>query len=199
MSQILEDNNRQAMPRCLDYPTACSLGLLRILGKQEKEHNTEVLSSRTRQEWQNSPSLATAVELVAEALIVKNFDSNEAIKAAHHILREAPTSSRLIRELANHFLEQPFSGEVELSLLTQTNVVRERIASLKKSVRLHPVNPIAWSDLSLSYATLGQVKKSRLAMEVALSLGRSNRFILRSAACCFPECSEETPPALIIK
>ena len=157
MSGTFDDTNRQAIPRCLDYSTACALGLLRIIKKQEKAQETEVLSSRTRQEWKNSPSLAIAVDLVAEALIVKKFESDEAIKAAHYILSKAPTSSLLIRELANHFLEQPSSGEIEISPITQIDIGRERVAPLRKSVRAYPINPIAWSDLALSYATLGQV------------------------------------------
>ena len=190
MSGTFDDTNRQAIPRCLDYSTACALGLLRIIKKQEQAQEKEVLSSRTRQEWQNSPSLATAVDLVAEALIVKKFESDEAIKAAQHILREAPASSRLIRDLANHFLEKPSSGKIELSSETQIDFRRERIASLKKSVRLYSVNPLAWSDMALSYATLGQAEKARLAMEVALSLGKNNRLILRSAARCFMHMEE---------
>lgn len=190
MSGTFDDRNRQAIPRCLDYSTACALGLLRTIKKQGKAQETEVLSSRTREEWQNNPSLATAVDLVGEALIVKKFESDEAIKAANHILREAPRSSRLIRELANHFLKQPSLGKIEISPITQIDFGRERVAPLRKSVRAHPINPIAWSDLALSYATLGQVEKARLAMKVALSLGRSNRFILRSAARCFMHMGE---------
>lgn len=190
MSGTFDDTNRQAIPRCLDYSTACALGLLRIIKKQEQAQEKEVLSSRTRQEWQNSPSLATAVDLVAEALIVKKFESDEAIKAAHHLLRKAPASSRLVRELANHFLEQPSLDKIKISPITQIEFGRKCVAPLRKSVRAHHINPIAWSDLALSHATLGQVKKARLAMEVALSLGRSNRFILRSAARCFMHMGE---------
>jgi len=192
MSATYDDRNRQAIPRCLDYPRACALGLIRIIKKQEKAQETKVLSSITRQEWQNNTSLATAVDLVAEALIIKDFESDEAIKAAHHILKKAPASSGLIRELANHFLEPPSLGEIEIGPRTQIEVGRECVAPLRKSVRAHPINPIAWSDLALSYATLGQEqdKKARLAMKVALSLGGSNRFILRSAARCFMHLEE---------
>jgi tetratricopeptide (TPR) repeat protein len=190
MSGIYDDKNRQAIPRCVDYSTACSLGLLRIIRKQEKAHKTEILSPRTKQEWQNSPSLATAVDLVAEAMIVKNFESEEAIRAACYVLKGAPTSSRLIRELANHFLEQPSSGKINLTPIMQTDTGYEHIARLKKSVRLYPINPIAWSDMALSYATLGQAEKARKAMEVAFNLGRNNRFILRSAARCFMHLEE---------
>jgi len=190
MSGTFDDTNRQVIPRCLDYPTACSLSLLRNIREQEGAHKTEGQSSRVREEWQSSPSLATAVDLLAEALIIKNFESDEAIKAAHYVLNKAPASYRLIRELANHFLEQPSLGKIEISPITQIDFGREYVAPLRKSVRAHPINPIAWSDLALSYATLGQVEKARLAMEVALSLGRSNRFILRSAARCFMHMGE---------
>ena len=107
MSVTYDDRNRQAIPRCLDYPRACALGLIRILKKQEKAQETKVLSSITTQEWQYSPTLATAIDLVAEALIIKDFESGEAIKAANYILSKAPSSSLLIRELANHFLVEP--------------------------------------------------------------------------------------------
>ena len=190
MSGTFDDKDRQAIPRCLDYSTACALDLLRIIRKQEKAHKTEVQSSRARQEWQNNPSLNTAVDLVAEALIVKEFESEDAIKAAHHILRKAPTSSRLIRELANHFLEEPSLGKIEIGPITERDIGHECVAPLRKSVRAYPINPIAWSDLALAHATLGQVDKARLAMEVALSLGRSNRFILRSASRCFVHIGE---------
>jgi tetratricopeptide (TPR) repeat protein len=190
MTGTFDDTNRQVIPRCLNYATACSLGLLRIIRKQEQSGKSEVQSSHASLEWQNNPNLAAAVDLVGEALILKDFSSDEAMKAAHYILSEAPASSLLIIELANHFLEQPSSDKITISPTMQIEAVSERIARLKKSVRWHPMNPIAWSDMSLEYATLGQIEKARLAMEVALNLGRGNRFILRSAARCFVHVGE---------
>ena len=185
MSGIFDDTNRQPIPRCVEYLTACALGILRSIRAQEKDSRTAVESFSAREEWQNNPTLDTAVDLVAEAIILKNFDSEEATKAAQYILKKARKSLPLIRELANHFLEQPSSGTIDLSPTMQIEVVREHIARLKKTVRLYPLNPLAWSDLSLRYATLGQVDKAQSAMEVALGLGKNNRFILRSAARCF--------------
>jgi tetratricopeptide (TPR) repeat protein len=66
-----------------------------------------------------------------------------------------------------------------------TEVTRKVIADLKGQVRFYPSNPIAWTDLSLYYATMGQVAKAKSAMQVALGLGKANRFVLRSAARCF--------------
>ncbi|GAH08805.1 unnamed protein product, partial [marine sediment metagenome] len=138
----------------------------------------------------DNPSIATAVEFVAEALIVKDFESSEAIEAAKYIISKAPSSSLLIRQLAHHFLEQPSSSINKLKLVMEEKNSGESIASLKKSVRLHPLNPLAWSDMALLYATLGQFDKARLTMKIALSLGKNNRFILRSAARCFMHMDE---------
>lgn len=190
MSWTFDDTNRQAFPRWIDYPVVCSLGLLRNIRGEENALEAAGHSLHAGQQWQSTPSLATAVDLLGEALILKNFKSDEAIKAAYYILNKAPTSSLLIRELASHFLEQPSLYKNASNPMTQIDFVRERIARLKKSVRAYPVNPISWSDLSLCYAILGQVKKARLAMEVALGLGRNNRFILRSAARCFAHMKE---------
>ena len=190
MSFIYDDTNRQAIPRCLPYATACSLGLLRINRKQEQVKKTEVKDSDARREWMEDPRIATAVDLVAEALIVKDFQSSEAIKAAKYILSKDPLPSSLISQLANHFLEIPVSIWTEPSKIPEVDADREDIARLKRSVRNYPMNPIAWSNLSLSYATIGQTDKAKMAMFVAMNLAKNNRFILRSASRCFMHLGE---------
>ena len=52
------------------------------------------------------------------------------------------------------------------------------------------MNPIAWSNLSISYATIGQTEKAKMAMYVAMNLAKNNRFILRSASRCFMHLGE---------
>ncbi|HUV57144.1 MAG TPA: hypothetical protein VMV84_07935 [Dehalococcoidales bacterium] len=190
MSVTYDDKNRQAIPRCLEYSMACSLGLLRVIRKQEQIQKTGLQDSNARQEWLDRPSIATAVDFVAEALIIKDFESDEAIKAANYILNNTKPSHFLIRQLVGHFLEKPSLGWIEPSHMQNVNESREDIARLKKSVRMYSVNPIAWSDSSLHYATLGQVDKAKTAMKVALYLGNNNRFILRSASRCFMHLGE---------
>jgi len=178
------------IPRCLEYSTACSLGLLRITRKQENVHRREVKDSCARQEWLDSRTVATAVDFVAEALILKDLESTEAKEAAKFILSKTPSSSLLVRQLANHFMERLPSDWIESSEILQIDASYEYIARLKKSVRMYAMNPIAWSDLSLYYATLGQNDKAKMAMNVALNLGKNNRFILRSASRCFMHMKE---------
>jgi len=190
MSVIYNDTNRQVLPRCLTYATACSLGLLRVIRKEEQFDKIETTESDARKEWLENPRLAAAVDLVGEALIVKDFQSNEAIKAAKYIISKAPLSSLLIRQLANHFLEEPASIWKESNQVPEADAYREDIARLKLSVRNYPENPLAWSDLSLSYATLGQTDKAKMAMLVASNLAGNNRFILRSASRCYMHVGE---------
>jgi len=190
MSVTYDDKNRQVIPRCMEYSTACALDLLRVIRKQDKIQITGLEDSNARQDWLDRPSIAAAVDFVAEALILKEFESEEAIEAAKYILSKERAYSLLIRQLASHFIEPKRLKWEETFEFQSINESREDIARIKKSVRMHPVNPIAWSDLSLYYATLGQVNKSKNAMKVALKLGNNNRFILRSASRCFMHMGE---------
>jgi len=199
MSVIREDKDRLVMPRCLEYITACSLGLLRIIRKKEEVPITDVKDSNARKDWLDNPTIPTAVDLVAEALIVKDFEFRQAIEAAKYILDRADSSSILIRQLANHFLEQPRPYWAEPSNTLPVDARHEYISRLKKSVRMYPVNPIAWSDLALCYATLSQIDKARMAMNVALGLIGNNRFILRAASRCFTHMDEPDRAVAVLR
>ncbi len=190
MSVIFEDKNRLVLPRCLEYSTACSLGLLRIIRKKEEAPITDMKDSNSKKDWLDNPTIPTAVDLVAEALIVKDFEFKEAIEAAKYILNRANSSSILIRQLANHFMKQPRSDWIEPSYILTVDARYEYISRLKKSLRMHLVNPIAWSDLALHYTSLSQIDKARMAMNVALGLTNNNRFILRAASRCFTHMDE---------
>lgn len=190
MSMTFDEKNRQVVPRCLEYSIACSLGLMRVIKKQALITKIAMKDSDARKEWLGSPSIATAVDFVAESLILKDFTSEEAIKAAKYIISKAAPRNFLIRQLASHFLEVTAVNWVEPSYIEGVNEIREDIARLKKLVRMHQENPIAWSDLALGYASLRQDDKAREAMKVALHLGNNNRFILRSASRCFMHLGE---------
>jgi tetratricopeptide (TPR) repeat protein len=183
-------SKRQVVPRCLTYATACSLGLLTLNRRPERVPRAAVKDSDAMQEWTQDPSIAAAVDLVAEALILKDFQSGEAMKAAEYILSKAPPSKMLIRQLAGHFLEQPLSLWVDSSPISKVSEAIEDIGKLKKSVRAYLNNSIAWSDLALSYATLGQMEKAKMATRVAMALAGHNRFILRNASRCFMHVGE---------
>jgi tetratricopeptide (TPR) repeat protein len=185
MSATFDDTKRQVVPRWLDYASSCALGLLRAVHSQPIVPSFVAPSARGKQEWRENPSLTAAVDLLAEALVVREFDSQDGKKAAEFLLRAAPKSSLLMREMARHFLEEPACAPVLGPQPEVGNKGSAPIALLRKSLRGHPLDPVAWSDLSLWYAMLGQVRKSRQSMLVAVELGGQSRFVLRSAARCF--------------
>lgn len=199
MSGTFDDTNRQAIPRCLDYPTACALGLLRITREHEKKIKPEFQISRAISKWQENPNIYTAVDLLAEALILKDFKSEYAIKAADYVLNKSKTTNTVLKELASHFLEQPSIQNIQLMQIGEPQIAYTVIANLKKSVRFYDKNPIAWCDMALYYATLAQMDKARTAMKVALNLAPNNRFILRSASRCFTHLGEPDRAVSILR
>ena len=179
------DTKRQVVPRWLDYRTSCSLGLLARVQPQKTplvafSHDPAKLA-----DWSNSPNILTGADLVAENYILGTNSNAQAREAAIFILKHAPQSSTIIRELAHSFLQQDAPPRIQQPHSVFINSNRQEVAILKRIVRANSVNPVAWSDLSLCYAMQGHRDKASRAMTVALSLGPQNRFILRNAARCF--------------
>ena len=74
MSAVFYEESRQAVPRCLSYSTACSLGLIRYNQKQSKPKEIDLRDTDVEKEWKEYYSIPTAVDLVAEALIIVNVN-----------------------------------------------------------------------------------------------------------------------------
>ena len=185
MSLTFNDANRQPIPRCLDYATACAVGLQKINFQKNRAETPRRTTDIYHSKWLDSKNINNALDLVSESIILKEYDSPDAKEAAQFILDNAKSFYPINIELAEHFLEsQPLSTKTG-ELISPVDTTHERIANLKASVRFNPFNPLAWSDLALGYATLGQIYQAKKAMIVALDLGRPNRFILRSAASLF--------------
>jgi tetratricopeptide (TPR) repeat protein len=180
MSIVINDVDRQIVPRFLDYFSASTLGLLRTI-HVESETEKFLIAENVKSEWKLEPNIYNAVDLVGEAILTKDFSSQDALNAAQYLLNNSKTSKFMLM-LAKHYLQE----EINISPnLKTTETYQEKISKIKKFLDIYPRNPIAWSDLSLCYAALGSKEKSLRAIEVALNLGKNNRFILRSAARCF--------------
>jgi hypothetical protein len=102
MSVTFDNSKRQALPRCIDYSTACALGLLRAV--KYRSEPAKALRHRTREEWLRHRDIFTAIDIVGEAVVVKDCQSAEAVEAAEYILSGVPKSPALAREMANAFL-----------------------------------------------------------------------------------------------
>ena len=58
----------------------------------------------------------------------------------------------------------------------------EQVRILRHLLRTEPRDPIAWVELSRTYAILGLREQAERSMAVALQLAMNNRFVLRSAS-----------------
>lgn len=199
MSGTFDDTERQVIPRCLDYSTAGALGLLRIARGHGIDIRSKFQVSRAINKWQENPNIYTATDLLAEALILKDFKANYAIEAADYILNKSETTNAIIKELALHFLEQPEVENIQSSKIGNPQIIYPLIAELKEAVRFYDRNPIAWCDMAIYYAKLAQIDKARKAMQIALNLAPNNRFILRSASGCFAHLGEPDRAVSILR
>ncbi len=188
MSNIFTISDRQTVPRFLDYSTACYLGLSRTVNRFTGKNLEENIKLNNAQIWNNNHTIFNAVDLVSEAILIKEFDSTEATNAAKYLISLEKKVHPIVKELAEHYLSKKSFGNDNGIIDDKDN--RAEITSNRKLVNNYVKNPIAWSDLSLCYAKEGNLEKSKRAMEVALGLGKSNRFILRSAARCFVHIKE---------
>jgi len=185
MNGFFDEKNRQVIPRWLDYRNASALDLLSATQPHRPLPITLSANPEVLEDWETAPSVITAADLVAESLILGHHHGTQPEEAAHFILKNAPPTSLLIRDLAATFLHKDDSVVSFVQRPDYVNNSRKCIALLKRSLRSSPINPVAWSDLSLLHAMLGNSEKARRSMICALSLGSGNRFVLRNAARCF--------------
>jgi tetratricopeptide (TPR) repeat protein len=187
MSTFFDDTHRQVIPRWLSFATSCALGVLRH--KPTNTGSTQATSESftlARQAWQTIQNIPNAVDLTAAAMISDERVSQDATRAAKFILAETPQTATIIRNIATHYLtaQQDVTINTDIGAGT-TQLTHGQIARLRRELHENPRDPISWCDLALCYGGLGLSDKAAKTMEIALALGRQNRFILRSATRCF--------------
>ena len=177
--------SRQVIPRWHTYPVARWLGLAKATGETSPPRAPTQDFREKIQAWKNKPNPLYASDLVGSALVLNQVDSIDAADAAHFILAHDRTSPSSVVELANAYLRQVNHKGLPLPniiLPEQTAKFHEAIASLKGRVRAYPRNPILWMDLAFYYSAIGQKLSAEKAANVAISLNKENRYLLRSGS-----------------
>jgi len=187
MSRTFDDSNRQIIPRWYPFKMACQLGDIepeRAFNKPKVE-SLDAFNQKVN-EWREVRSIYNAIDVVGSALIMGDYLNPYSIDAAAFILSSGEPLYSLARQIAEAFNKYRNSEpENERRFLTNNLQHKLEIKSIKVFVRSYPRNAIAWSDLAYHYTLLGQKDRAQQCMEIAVSLGSENRFILRSAARCF--------------
>jgi tetratricopeptide (TPR) repeat protein len=187
---FLEDRDRTVIPRLRSFRTTLLLGELDPAGldyggdSESLEDEESSLESKIVA-WNERGTVSFAADLVSAALVLGQPD--RAKDAAEFLLSRKSQAPHAARQVAKKILElQPADGRravatVEVSLPHEKEIY-QRIHSVRQQLGNEPRNAILWVELSRVYAFLGLAEKAEHAMDVAVGLGPTNRFILRSAS-----------------
>ena len=185
MHPLLDDNPRQVIPRWRPSRLTMTLGELASSAPPiDRELVQPELIAQKLQEWRRERSLSFATDLLASAIVAGEI--GDAREAAEYVLSPGAHASEAARNVARRVLT-PLKFDHLLDGLATANreqqglAIREARARTRSDTR----NALAWIDLSLSYASLGFGEKAVTAMDVALALAPTNRYVLRSAARLF--------------
>ena len=186
MGTFLEDRDRNVIPRLRSFRTTLALGELNSAGgfpESEYLDYEESLASKIRA-WKENGTISFAADLASAALVLQRPD--EATEAAEFILSTDSQAPPAAREVAQRILgTEPAETSPKLIVtdvsLPHADQIFKRIRLSRNQLRSQPRNAILWVELSRAYAYLGLVEKAERAMDIAVRLGPTNRFILRSA------------------
>lgn len=140
-----------------------------------------ILVDEVRAEWLERPSLESAADLIAAAVLAGS--TRESDEAADLL---ADSEASLSPGIA-HLLRAYRKEEGELAAKFGSGVPSDRtqrysaIASIKASIRRYPRNPLNYVELARHYTSLGQVHSAERALNYALGMAPINRYVLRSA------------------
>lgn len=196
MASIFGNKDRLVIPGWRSFKKTLALGELGEIRMPPKLSQQKPISLEEYiKAWKNSETIAHAGDLLSAAFVNNQVSDPEVIRAAQYSLKKSPESPSPQRSLADHILKnfQPHTGfkKIETAQLenfqsmVKPELIRSLIHNAKRLISKFPYNPIFYVELARYYSILGQGEKAMHAMRVALNLGSTNRFILRSASRLF--------------
>jgi tetratricopeptide (TPR) repeat protein len=184
---LLEDKDRNVIPRLRSFRTTLALGELDSAGgpaESEWINDEESLENKIRA-WKENGTVSFAADLASAALVLQQ--PHQAKEAAHFLLSKESRATAAARAVAQRILAsredsaQPEALIADLSL-PNAGQISEWIRLMRRRLHDEPRNAILWVELSRAYVHVGLVEKAERAMDIAVALGPTNRFILRSAS-----------------
>lgn len=178
MSIFLDKSQRHILPRWRTSGSAAqSADLmatkpLRVRVADDGSHFRE-----SKYAFEREPSIGTAADLIAAASMAGETDSIE--QAAKFVLVNANQSPQTLLALAHSLMDAPVAPNGVPLVGTRSN--RNVIAHTRTLLRLHPENPVLWSDMARHYASHGNRREAKRCINVALQLAPNHRWMLRIA------------------
>ena len=172
---------RQIIPRWYPFEMALYLGEVLPNSKPVNYRNKFTSYLEKEIDWmRNIKTLSSALDFVGTALVVNDFNNDNAVKASEFILDNEKKISSLAIQLAKRYVNE--EKKISNFSLSDDNNCRNNIVRIKAALKMYPYNSIAWADMAYYYAVLGQNAKSDKCMFIAVNYSPDNRYILRSAA-----------------
>lgn len=181
-----QEKARSILPRWRNFRTTLALGELIPAGSPPiTEDRRSIIHLRPNLlDWELNRSLPFATDLIGAAL---ELGISEGIEDAVAFILDASSKStelqKRIARFASGNRSVPLVKDLQIDLdssklihQSQENIRRLR-ADLRRSLR----NPIKLVELSRQFVILGHLEKAIRTMDIAVSLGPSNRFVVRSA------------------
>ena len=186
MATILDDKERNVIPRWRDFRTTIAVGELKSSRQFVTFSNHpkgDFLVSKLK-DWQSNKSIPFAAEVIGTAYILGR--QSEALEAAEFLIKQKEGVSDSLKAIAVSIINPDVKNE-ELFLDDDTDSVEtkylyQRIHDLRNRLKEEPRNSIVYVDLARAYTLLDENEKAVQVMNLALKLSPNNRFILRSAA-----------------
>ena len=175
-----ETNDRQVVPRWRTFREALASNELAsdTLPRTQAVDGSEFLREKEAA-WQENRAMPFAVDLVSAATVLGITPA--ANQAAEHILANTSATSNVAQKLARGVLGIKEARPL-LSLFDTRMQVIQGVKQLKQT-RIHqPRNAFVWVDLARMYVLLGQNDQARKALNIALKLAPTERFVLRCTA-----------------
>ncbi len=186
MAILLDDKNRNVIPRWRDFTTTVAIGELKSTRQVILPINyprNDYLTSKVK-DWKQNKTIAFAAEVVGTALVLGR--QIEVVEIAEFISQQKEGVSESLKEIAkkitNPHLESKVETLIEDTNLVETSYLFKRIHELRRSLREEPRNSILYVDLARAYTLVDENEKAIQAINLALKISPNNRFILRSAA-----------------
>ncbi len=183
MATILNDPTRRIVPRWRLWRDAVRLGDVdaSIDVRVPQEPNPDDLI-RAKFDWESNRSLPFAGDFLGKAYALGQ--GALASDAAWFVLKAESRTSKAARDLANLIVAEQTGSESDVSepLLRSVEDRRQRVRTLRTSLREFLRNPLAYMDLAREYVALGQPLAALRPVQIALALAPDSRFVLRSAS-----------------
>jgi cytochrome c-type biogenesis protein CcmH/NrfG len=182
LASILKKEKRNVIPRWRSFKETLALG--ELSGSPRADPRAFPGSNhlmRLQWEWSQNHTIWHAADFVGAASILHSPDI--AKNAADYLLTHSNCPAAA-RSLAYRYLNQETKRSEAQSCSAQEDF-EELYAGIHRSrLRLQedPRNAIQWIDLARQYTVLGLEKQASRAVTIATTLGKNNRFILRSAS-----------------